>query len=245
MSEANKIPAKRSITSSELKALLPKGSSVKLTDSIMEDIKNIEAVTGLDQDLAEEKILSHMHLLGSIKKSNMEHLINAVKYCSLNSNYTNEESWSIVFPERAERKRREGKLISSSVCMYNQTDMVVAVQKAMVLPDYLFYQKYHHESIKKQYDLMNGIGARGTVASPHVQHLAAKEMYELTKMPEENSLVLKVGMDDETKSIQKGFMEQLRKNTLMQKARMDKGASIEDVQRIGLSSDKIIEAEVE
>lgn len=235
----------QNITVDKLKEYLPKGTSIRVSERIVDTINNIETTTGISQEYAEERLMSSMHLLRK-QGSSIEKLVNAVKFCCLKRHMKNKEAWAIVFPDRHKKLVDEKRYIDSHVSEYNNSDMVVEVEKLMLVPAYVTYQPYYHQAIQKQYDLMNGVGANeDDRVSPHVQHLAAKELAELTKMPEDNSVELKIGMSDEAKSVQTGLAEQLAKMADAQMAMLKAGADISKVQKIGIDTDTIIEAEVD
>ena len=234
------------LTEEKLRKYLPKGSSTKITKEIMKKISNAEKDCGVSQELIEEQLVSYMHLLtGNV---GIEKLLNAIKFCNLRMlpRMGNAKAYSIVFPAKAAEITARGETVDSFASMYNSSKMVTEVQKLLIIPAYITYQPMYHAAIKKQFDLMNGIGAKeDDKVSPHVQHLAAGKLAELTAMPEDNSIELKIGMTDEAKSVQQGLMEQLARATDAQMASLAAGKSINDVQKIGISTDSILEAEIE
>ena len=233
------------LTIETLKGHLPKGSSTKVTQEILDMIHRSESDTGVSQELVEEQLVSYMHLLtGSV---GIEKLVNAIKFCNLRliPKMGNAKAYAIVFPAKAAEITARGETVDSFASMFNSSKLVVAINKLLIVPAYITYQPLYHAAIRKQLDLMNGIGAReDDKVSPHVQHLAASKLAELTAMPVENSIELKIGMNDEAKSIQQGLMEQLAKVTDMQMSRLDSGEGIKSVQKLGINTDDIIEAEV-
>jgi len=177
------------ITKGRLEGLLPKGSKHNITDKILELIDNMEDDTGLPQDMLEEDVMSYMYILKKAPRTSLEELVNAVKFCNLKRNHTNEDAWKIVFPERYDRLIADGKSIANHVSMYNGTKLVQEIDKEMLIPFHLQYAAYQHAAIKKQYDLMNGRAApnangEAMTVTPMVQHLASKALLEATKMPE-------------------------------------------------------------
>jgi len=239
-------PTSQIVTVETLKAALPRGSSSKVTEDIVNLINNAEKDSGIAQELIEEQIFSYTHLLGP--RIGFETLLNAIKFCNLKMlpKMSNAKAYKIVFPKKSLEIEARGESVDSFASMFNNTKTVVAVDKLLIVPAYITYQPLHHAAIKKQFDLMNGIGAKSTdKVSPTVQHLAAAKLADLTKMPEENSVELKIGMTDEAKSIQEGLMEQLAAATKMQMERLAKGESIAEVQKLGLNADAVIEAQID
>lgn len=240
------VPESQNITVEKLKKFLPRGSSTQVTDEIVAMINRAEEETGIDQNLVEEQVVSYMHLLtGSVS---VEKLVNAIKFCNLRllPGMGNARAYSIVFPAKTTEITDRGQSVDSFASMYNSTRLVIEINKLLIVPAYITYQPLHHAAIKKQLDLMNGIGAKeDDKVSAHVQHLAAGKLAELTAMPIDHSIELKIGMNDEAKSVQQALTDQLAAVVDMQMAKLDAGQNIGDVQKLNISVDEIIEAEVE
>lgn len=242
------------ITKDKLKSFLPKGSSHQVTDEILGIISNMENDTGLFQDYMEESVLSHMHAFKSMKKVDLKDYINAVKYCNLKQNMSNKKAWEITFPEvfdRLTKKIEAGEKagsIDANVYMYDKSDIVTKISAEMMISAHIQYAPMFHASIRKQFELMNGKAAGGMGVSAHVQHLAAKELSELTKLPEDNSIELKIGPTDEAKKSQDKLFDQMNSLALQQQALLAQGHDITTVQKLNISMTKeeeIDEAEYE
>jgi len=236
----------KGLTVELLKSYLPRGSSIAITQEVINVINKAEETSGVPQEIIEDQVVSYMHLLGP--RVGFNTLLNALKYVNLTMtpDMTNAKAYKIVFPKKAKEIEDRGKTVDSFASMYNQTKTVVAVQKLLIVPAYLTYMPLHHAAIKKQFDLMNGIGAKpNDKVSPTVQQLAAAKLADLTAMPEDNSIELKVGMSDDAKSLQQGLMEQIAAFTKVQMTRLEKGEDISTVQKLGISVDSIIETQVE
>jgi len=238
-SRARKMVPKTSqnITKERLEEMLPRGSKHNVTDTILDLIANMENDTGLPQDMMEEEVLSYMFILKKVDRAKLSELINAVKYCNLKRNYSNEKSWSIVFPDKYARLKENGMQIDNHVSMYNKSALVQEIDKEMLIPFHLQYAPYAHAAVKKQYDLMNGRSsttAEGEpmTVTPMVQHLAAKTLFEMTSMPETAKIDLTVSKSEEELSIQQQMNDQLAQLVKQQKQRLESGESIEDVQVI-------------
>lgn len=243
------VKTSQNITVEKIKKFLPKGSSVKVSEAIIDEINNIENATGLNQEYTEERIMSSIHLLGGKSNYSLENLVNAIKYCNLRQHYTNEQAWAITFPDRYDKLVAEGRQVASHVSMFNSSDMVVEVTKSMVLPAHLTYQPYFHASVEKQYNLMRGIGAKeGENVSAHVQHLAAKELSELTKKPEDNTIELKIGASDAILEQQQELNDGIMAMVRAQEKQFALGKNVEDIQKIHIVTKEepdIIDGEVE
>jgi hypothetical protein len=231
----------QSITRDKLKRFLPKGSSVQVTDEVLDMINNMERDTGLPQDLMEENLMSYMHLIGKIKSISINELANAMKFCTLKRNMTNKEAWAIVFPKKYDELVAANKQIDNHVSMYNSSKIVVEIDKQMIIPVYIQHNAYHHAAIKKQFELMNGNDGSGGQVSAMVMHLAAKELALITKMPEDKTIELKIGMSDAAMAQQQEMNDALSEIVANQAKMFAAGKSADEIQKI--HTVKIIEEE--
>jgi hypothetical protein len=222
----------QNITREKLKKFLPKGSSVQVTDEILKTIMDMEKSTGLPQNLLEEDLMSYMHLIGKVGGVGLNDLVNAIKYCNLKRNRTNKEAWAIVFPVKYDELTSAGKPVDNFVSMYNNSKLVVAIDKEMLVPAYIQYSAYHHAAIQAQYKLMMGTDANGNEASAMVQHLAAKELALLTKMPEDKSIELKVGLSDAALASQQEMNQTLSQLVANQARMFASGMKPADIQKV-------------
>ena len=227
------------ITVNRLKELLPRNTNIAVTQEIVDLINNIEEDSGIPQELAEEDVMSYMHLIGNMRGVGLKDLVNAIKYCNLKRNYSNKEAWSIVFPTKFNELKAANKQVDNHVSMYNATKLVQAIDKEMLIPVSLQYAPYFHAAVKKQFEIMNGkasdsVDGKPQNVSPMVQHLAAKELATLTKQPEENKLSITVNPGAEAMSAQAEMNEQLRALVANQRKRLENGEDIIDVQQIGI-----------
>ena len=240
---------KFNLTKEKIETYLPRGSSHKVTDEIVKLVGSMEEDTGLPQDLMEEELLGYLHLAAKVPRTKLKELINAVKYCNLKRNYDNKKAWSIVFPDKYDKLVDEDRQIDSHVAMYNQSALVVEIDKEMLIPFHLQYQPYFHAAVKKQYDLMNGRAAPNSdgeamSVTPMVQHLASKALMEVTAMPQEAKIDLTISKGAEEIDLQKEMNRQLADLVIMQKRRLDAGESIDTVQQIGLNLGEALEGEL-
>ena len=242
---------KYNITKEKILELLPKGSKHNISDELLELISKMGDDTGLPQDLLEEDFLGYLHLAAKVPRLKLKELVNAVKFCNLKRNYGVTKAWSLTFPEKYDRLKREGMQVENHASMFNSSKLVQEIDKEMLIPVYLQYQPYMHAAVKKQFDLMNGYAAPkqdGTVqnVSPMVQHLAAKTLYEMTAMPQEAKIDLTISKGKEELDVQRELNMQLAEMVKIQKARLEAGESIDAVQQVGLTvCDDIIEGEVD
>ncbi len=235
----------QSITKDKLKKFIPKGCAAAVTDEVIEMINNIENDTNLPQEYMEERILSSMHMLGG-KGVTMEQLTNAVKYCNLQQDMTNEQAWAITFPVKYDKLIREGRTVASHVSMYNKSKLVLEITKNMLVPVHITHQPIFFKAIQKQIDLMEGRSANeGEKVSAHVQFLAAKELAEITKQPEDNTIELKIGASDAVLEVMKEQNDSISEMVKQQREAFRKGMNVQDLQKVHVvHNEDIIDGEI-
>jgi hypothetical protein len=219
---------KHNIDKVKLQRLLPKGSSHKVTDEIINTIGLMETHTGLFQDYMEESLLSHLPVLREIKVDLIDY-INAIKYCNLKRNMTNEKAWEIVFPEKFKRLYDSGKQISNHVAMYNSSKIVVKLDASMMIDIKIQYAPVLHQAIRKEVSIMTN-----DEVSFHVQHLAAKTLIETLVPLEEQKVDIKIGPSDDAKAHNEKMFGEMRKIAENQQELLRQGHSLEDIQRLNL-----------
>lgn len=236
---------KQNLTVEKIKQFLPRGSSATVTEEIVEMLNNAERDSGVDQALFEEQMLSYMHMIEN--GVGIEKLANAIKFCNLRMlpKMGNAKAYKIVFPDKAKEIEERGQSCDSFASMYNSSKLVTQISKLLMVPVYITNAPVHMAMHKKLFDLSNGIGAKeGDYVSPTVQMNAAVALMDATKMPDDNSIELKIGMSDEAKSVQVGLTEQLARMADVQVQRLKNGESISSVQKIGVSVEAI-EADID
>ena len=235
---------KQNIDKEKLQRMLPKGTNHKVTDEIITMIGSMEEDTGLFQDYMEESILAQLPILATVK-TDLDDYVNAIKYCNLKQNMSNTKAWEIVFPDRVQKLKEKGTygVIGSHVAMFNKRDIVVKIDAQMMISAHIQYAPMFHAAVKKQFQLMNGNSADGTPVSAHVQHLAAKELREITEMPIDNTIELKIGQTDESKKSQGIMIAKMAEIAKNQQEMLRQGYSIEEVQKLNLTVDKEVDEE--
>jgi len=234
-SRTRRVPdSSQNITREKLKSVLPKNSGVQITDEVLRLISTMEEDIDIDQTVLEEDIMSYMFLLGNSTNS-IKDLVNAVKFCNLKRHYDNRTAWAIVFPDKYEKAINENKYIDSRVSTYNNSRLVIAIDKEMLIPVHIQYAGHFHAAVKKQFELMNGISSAGKgKTTPMVEHLAAKELALLTAQPVETKIDLKVSPSDAALGAMGEMNEQLKQIVAKQKRDIDAGMDIIDAQVIGI-----------
>ena len=223
-----------SIDKDKLKRLLPRGSHHKVTDEIINLIGSMESDSGLLQEYMEESLLTHLPVLREVKVSLTEY-VNAIKFCNLKKNMDNQKAWEITFPEKYAKLVREGRWNTSHVSMYNGSPLVVKIDAQMMLTVHIQYAPLFHQMLMKQVELANGWDAHGRECSPTVQHLAASKIIDVVAPPVAQEIDLKIGKSDEAKSSDAKMLAEMEKIALSQKALLDAGHSIQEVQRLNLT----------
>jgi len=242
--------AGQSITREELLKAMPKGVSATVTDDILTMINSMGDSVNLPQELLEEDLMSYMHLLGGRGRS-IKDLVNAIKFCNLKRNMGVNKAWSIVFPAKYKELVDAQKGTSNFSSMYNGSPLVCEIDKAMILPVSLMYQHQFHMAVKKDIDLMNGISAPNAdgemqTVSPHVQHLAAANLMTVLRMPEEQSVELKIGASDAVMAQQQEMVDHIGSLVAMQAKAFREGKDIQELQKVHvkLVEEPVIDAEV-
>ena len=226
---------KQNIDKEKLQRMLPRGANHKVTDEIISMISSMEDDTGLFQDYMEESLLAQLPVLAQVK-TDLDDYVNAIKYCNLKQNIANLRRYLLVRLNRVKRLQEKGTIatLSSHVAMYNKTDIVVKLDAQMMISAHIQYAPMFHAAVKKQFNLMNGTSADGGPVSAHVQHLAAKELREITEMPIDNTIELKIGQTDESKKSQGIMITKMQEIAKNQQELLKQGYSIEEVQKLNL-----------
>jgi hypothetical protein len=145
---------------------------------------------------------------------------------------TNKEAWAIVFPKKYDELTAANRQMDNHVSMYNSSKLVVEIDKQMIVPVYIQHSAYHHAAIKKQYELMNGNDGEGGQVSAMVMHLAAKELALITKMPEDKTIELKIGMSDAAMAQQQEMNDALSAIVANQSKLFAAGVDAAEIQKI-------------
>lgn len=238
----------QNITREKIKSLLPKGSSVQITDEILSLVHNMGDSVDLPQNLMEEEFMSYMHLVGKLSGIGIKDLISATKYCNLKRHYPNKKAWSIVFPDKYDKLIAEKRQVDSHVSMYNSSRLVQEIDKELLIPAHLQYAPYFHAAVKKQFELMNGTAGKNAdgeemTVSPMVMHLAAKELALITKQPESTTIDIKIGQSDAMLEAQQEMNNSLEQLVANQAAAFAAGKDVSDLQRIHITTVEV-DAEV-
>ena len=221
----------QNLTVEKLRKFLPRGSSVQVTEEIVNVLRSMEDDTGLPQNMLEQDVLSYMHMVGKQGVSIID-LAHAIKFCNLKRNISNKKAWAIVFPDRYDKLVSEGRQIDNHVAMYNSSKLVVALDKEMMVPINIQYRSYFDKSVKIQMRLAKGIDSNGNEASAMVQHLAAKALMETLKPIEDKNVNIKIGLSEQALAAQNEMADGISELVANQRKMFEMGMKPAEIQKI-------------
>lgn len=209
--------------------------------AIMEELENLEERDGISRDYFEEQFTSHLDLLG--QGVYPKKLIEAIKFVALvQSGLTNQKAYDAVFPQKAAQVYGRGSNTSSFASEYAKKKTVVEIMKRSAIRDDVRLAPLRDKLLHKLVDLSNGKGAKpDDYVSPTVQLNATLGALDYLKPPEDKSIDLRIGYNDEAKALQQTIAEQLAENAALMRKQFESGRSLKDVQKIGI----VLDAEVE
>ena len=225
---------KQLLTKERLATFLPKGSSTKLTDELLAKINSVEVATGMDQGLFEEQLCSYAHLIGP--GISLEKLMNAIKYVTLREVMGGSaKAYRVVFPEKTVEIEARGATVDNFASMYANTKAVIEVQKLVMIGVHITHAPLRNQLLQKMVNLSNGVGAKpDDYVSPTVQLNATIAAYDAVKIPDDNSMELKIGMSDSAMDSQNNLAEQIGKMAEIQMKNFQAGKSLNEVQRLNI-----------
>lgn len=231
---------KQLLTRERLESFMPKGSSVTITDEILKLINRVEQDTGMDQGLFEEQICSYAHLIGP--GISVEKLMNAIKYVTLREVMGGSaKAYRVVFPEKTVEIEARGSTVDNFASMYSNTKAVIEVQKLVMVGVHITHAPLRNQLLQKMVNLSNGVGAKpDDYVSPTVQLNATIAAYDAVKMPEDNTMELKIGASEESMAMAQTVADQLAENAKLMRRQFQQGQSLDSVQKLGV----IVQAEV-
>jgi len=149
-------------TKLKIRKMLPRGTSVAVSDRAAEIFENLENDTGIVQEYMEEMVSRNINIVTGKGNLSIERYLDAIKYVSLKKRMSNFEAWKKTFPDRYNRmvdKGHDDKTISASVAAYNTNWFIVDIEAQMILDFSIYYHWARHEAMMKNIDLMRGIAA--------------------------------------------------------------------------------------
>jgi len=224
------------ITTEKLKYFLPKGSRVKVTEQTVELVNRLIDESSVHRGLMEERLMSHLHLLGP--GVGMKQLLKGIQFVtlSLTPKMTQTKAWMVTFPEKAQEILERNGDPSSFASQYAGTKIPRTVMENIQIADSITYAPLNHQIVEKLLQLSNGQAADGP-ASATVQLNAIIALREIVKVPETMSISLTHGLDTETKNAQQNLADQVENMAAIMVKQMANGGDIRKIQKIGIVTD--------
>jgi len=252
-------------TIEDVQSFLPRGTSNKVTEKVVELIGKMGEDTGMMQDYMEEMFKTNATILKNMSSISLEEYISALRFVTLKSRMSNTEAWKITFPSRWKKlvEKDIEKNVHAHAVAYNKRNIVQEIEANMLIDFNRFYDWARHEAMMKQVHLMRGEAAPTLIpemvkkkgkfvektdrygnivmrkiyhkVSPSVQQLASAKILEITAPLVEQTLTIKHAMTDESVEAQKSVAKSLRELAISQRDSLLNGAKIDDVQVIGNS----------
>ena len=211
-------------------------------NAVLEKIHSIEEKDGILQDYFEEQFLSYSDLVGP--GVSIDKVINAIKFVAyVQSGLSNTKSWELVFPEKTVQiKGRKGGDTSSFATEYAKSKTVVEILSRSAIRADIEFMPVRNQLIKKLVDLSNGKGAKvDDYVSPTVQLNATLGALDYLKPPEDKSIDLKIGLNEEAMAMQQTLANQIAASAAAMRAQFEKGGSLREIQKVGIAIDAEIE----
>lgn len=209
--------------------------------AIVAKIHAIEETDGILQDYFEEQFLSYSDLIGP--GISIDKVINAIKFvCHVQSGLSNTKSYELVFPEKAKQIKARNSDTSSFATEYAKSKAVVEILSRSAIRADIEFMPVRNQLVKKLVDLTNGKGAKvDDYVSPTVQLNAALGALDYLRPPEDKTIDLKIGLNEEAIAMQQNLANQIAASASAMRQQFESGRSLKEIQRVGIT----IDAEVE
>ena len=230
--DSERVVESQGITIDKIKRLLPKKTNIRVTEKLLENIKNIEKDTDLDQNIMEEKFMSYIHVMEKVRGISLQDYLNAVKYVSLCKHFDNKKAWSIVFPTKYDKLVTEGRFIDSHVSEFNTSTLVVELQAAFMVPWHLEFDRVRRDMLSKSIHMANGVSPNGIKVSPHVALKAMELVLNVLAPPEESKLEITLGSSEGMVEQQRQMNDNLAKLIANQSAQFRAGGDVGKIQKL-------------
>jgi hypothetical protein len=233
------------LTAEKIKRFLPKKSTHELSERVLEKINNMgEHIGVLDSDM-DEMFLTHINVLDKLKIP-MEKYVDALKYVALTNHMSNKKAFEIVFPDRMEKLRLQqeranlegtGRVINvdAHVTSFNKSEAVTEIRANAMLASHIEYNWMFHQQMHNLHNISLGKTADGIQVGAVARVQAMSKILEITQMPQAQQIDVKVGMDEDSKSMYQQMMEQVTASASAQLQRLQGGASVKDVQKLNIN----------
>lgn len=222
-----------------VRALLPKGTRTMVSEELVEKLNRLDNDPLLIGSL-KENFLTYIGVMKS-GKYKLEDYLYAVKFVSHKLLGCNDiDAYAKTFPERYQRLvdvgvDRDG--MGAYVSAYRKNKLVVQIMEQTLVPSHVLNSPLYQEALNVQYDLMMN------AKSEMVRMKAAESVLEHTKQPETSKLDIRVGLDNDSKDRQDKLYAQLAEVARNQQEMLRNGARLEDIQRLNIRTDEVIDAE--
>jgi hypothetical protein len=210
--------------------------------AIVQKIHAIEETDGILQDSFEEKFMSYTDLIGP--GVSIDKVINAIKFVShVQCGLSNTKAYELVFPDKAKQiKARPGGDTSSFATEYAKSKTVIEILSRSAIRADIEHRPLVNQLLKKLVDLSNGKGAKvDDYVSPTVQLNATLGALDYLKPPEDKSIDLKIGLNEEAMAMQQNLATQIAASAAAMRQQFESGQSLREIQRVGI----VIDAEIE
>lgn len=225
------------LTVSKLRAFLPKDSKVNVSQTTVDMVNRLIDESGVHKGLMEERLMTYTNLLGP--GVGMRQLLKAIQFVTLSTTpgMTQGKAYMITFPDRAQKLLDRGADPSSHASEYASTKLPRAILEGVQVGPSVTYAPLTHQLVQKLLNLSNGKAAGDAPASATVQLNATLGLLEYIKIPEEQTINLTNGMNDETKAVTQNLADQIENAAKIQLARLQGGESLESIQKLGIVVD--------
>lgn len=224
------------ITSEKLRAMLPKNSRVKTDQATVDLINNLIDTSSCHKGLMEERLMSHLHLMGP--GIGFTQLLNGIRFVTLSTTpgMTQSKAYILTFPDKSQEILERGGDVSSFASQYASTKVPTTIMKDVQIGPSITYAPVRHQLVDKALELINGKAADGP-ASATVQLNALIFLMDYIKVPEEMIINMNHSVADEAKAVQQNLADQIENMASVMAKRMANGESLKDIQKIGVVVD--------
>ena len=226
---------------STVKALLPKGTRSLVTEDLIDKLNRLDKDPTL-VDSIKENFLTYIGVMRS-GKYKLDDYLNAVKFVSHKLLGDSDiDAYTKTFPERYHRLEEAGvsrEDMGPYVTAYKKNKLVVQIMEQTLVPSHVLNAPMYQEALNVQYKLMM------SAKSELVRMKAAESILEHTKQPEVSKLDIKIGLNDESKDRQDKLFNQMAEIAKNQQELLRNGAKLEDIQKLNIRTEEVIDAEYE
>ena len=237
---------KSDVTVERLKELFPKKKGT-ITEETAALINAANSDPSFNSNEFVEQMISYRALMENGGYS-MKEYITALKFCayleSEEDNYTeaykrarSSDEWVMARAD-AGTETLQYRELTSAASRYRKNPLVKKILTECDMPLYLMFQGARYKAVAQLEKEMT------TAAYSRDRISAADKLLTHVKPPDDIKLELEVGMNAEARSATDMLNEQLMKVAMGQRAQLDAGMSITDVQKLKISTEKIEDAEI-